>query len=67
MALSPRRTRVLPWPVSFGTEEINAIVTSSDPNVWDDPANLQRPAEPWELVQLGNCGSPIETPAGWIC
>ena len=36
------------------------------PNVWDDPVGLQRPAEPWELIQLGNCGSPIETPAGWI-
>jgi predicted GH43/DUF377 family glycosyl hydrolase len=21
---------------------------------------------PWELIQLGNCGSPIETPAGWL-
>jgi hypothetical protein len=21
---------------------------------------------PWELIQIGNCGSPIETPAGWL-
>ena len=41
-------------------------MTSHDPTVWDDPVALQRPTEPWELVQLGNCGSPIETPAGWI-
>jgi len=27
---------------------------------------VQRPAQPWDLVQLGNCGSPIESPAGWI-
>jgi predicted GH43/DUF377 family glycosyl hydrolase len=27
---------------------------------------LARPAYPWEFVQLGNCGSPIETDAGWL-
>ena len=27
---------------------------------------LLKPAFPWELVQLGNCGSPIETDAGWL-
>ena len=41
-------------------------MTSDDPTVWDDPVCVQRPAEPWDLVQLGNCGSPIESPAGWI-
>ena len=41
-------------------------MTSDDPTVWDDPVGLQRPAEPWDLIQLGNCGSPIESPAGWI-
>jgi predicted GH43/DUF377 family glycosyl hydrolase len=24
------------------------------------------PHEPWELIQLGNCGSPIETAQGWV-
>jgi predicted GH43/DUF377 family glycosyl hydrolase len=27
---------------------------------------LLRPAEPWESVKIGNCGSPIETKAGWL-
>ena len=27
---------------------------------------VQSPAHPWELIQLGNCGSPIETPQGWL-
>jgi predicted GH43/DUF377 family glycosyl hydrolase len=27
---------------------------------------LLRPAETWESVKVGNCGSPIETPAGWL-
>ncbi|MDT5305120.1 MAG: hypothetical protein QOE48_788, partial [Mycobacterium sp.] len=26
----------------------------------------QQPAEPWEALQLGNCGPPIETDAGWL-
>jgi predicted GH43/DUF377 family glycosyl hydrolase len=34
--------------------------------VWDEVAPLQKPVEPWELIQLGNCGPPIETPAGWL-
>jgi predicted GH43/DUF377 family glycosyl hydrolase len=66
MALFPRRIGGRYVALSRWDRETNAIVTSSDPNVWDDPVCLQRPAAPWELVQLGNCGSPIETPAGWI-
>ena len=27
---------------------------------------VDTPVEPWELIQLGNCGSPIETPEGWL-
>jgi len=33
---------------------------------WSDIAVLHRPAELWEIVQTGNCGSPIETPDGWL-
>ena len=66
MALFPRRIDGRYVALSRWDRETNAIVMSADPNAWDDPICLQRPAEPWELVQLGNCGSPIETPAGWI-
>ncbi len=31
-----------------------------------DPEILLRPAEAWESVKVGNCGSPIETEAGWL-
>ena len=66
MALFPRRDR-RPLRRSVAWDrETNAIVTSDDLTVWEDPVSLQRPTEPWDLVQLGNCGSPIETPAGWI-
>lgn len=33
---------------------------------WHDKQLLLRPTYPWEFVQLGNCGSPIETEAGWL-
>jgi len=27
---------------------------------------ILRPEQPWESVKIGNCGSPIETDAGWL-
>ena len=27
---------------------------------------LQTPKFPWEVIQIGNCGSPIETDSGWL-
>jgi predicted GH43/DUF377 family glycosyl hydrolase len=66
MALFPRRVNGRFVALSRWDRESNAIMTTEDPTIWDDPVYLQRPSEPWDLVQLGNCGSPIETPAGWI-
>jgi predicted GH43/DUF377 family glycosyl hydrolase len=39
---------------------------SDDVTVWDDARVLQRPKFPWEIIQIGNCGSPLETKAGWL-
>jgi predicted GH43/DUF377 family glycosyl hydrolase len=33
---------------------------------WHSKSLVLRPTFPWEFVQIGNCGSPIETPAGWL-
>ncbi len=44
----------------------NFIMTSSDIRVWRDATVIQEPERPWELMQLGNCGSPLETEAGWL-
>ncbi|MCO8122322.1 glycoside hydrolase family 130 protein [Stieleria sp. TO1_6] len=33
---------------------------------WHTYELLTKPANPWEYVQMGNCGSPIETDAGWL-
>lgn len=44
----------------------NYIMYSDKINIWNDPIKLQAPKFPWEFVQIGNCGSPIETEDGWL-
>ena len=33
---------------------------------WDDGEKILTPEYPWELVQIGNCGPPIELDEGWL-
>jgi predicted GH43/DUF377 family glycosyl hydrolase len=66
MALFPRRIGGRYAALSRWDRESNAIAYSSDRHRWGPAVTLHTPARPWELVQLGNCGSPIETPAGWL-
>jgi predicted GH43/DUF377 family glycosyl hydrolase len=42
------------------------LMYSDTPHFWYSKELLARPTYPWEFVQLGNCGSPIETEAGWL-
>lgn len=42
------------------------ILKSDNVRLWDDATLVQEPQFPWEFVQIGNCGSPIETEAGWL-
>jgi beta-1,2-mannobiose phosphorylase / 1,2-beta-oligomannan phosphorylase len=44
----------------------NYIAFSDNINVWRKATLLQTPKYPWEFVQMGNCGSPIETAEGWL-
>lgn len=44
----------------------NYIMYSDKVNIWTNPIQLQSPKYPWEFVQIGNCGSPIETEHGWL-
>ena len=44
----------------------NYIMFSDDMHVWDTAQKLQEPSFPWEFVQVGNGGSPLETDAGWL-
>lgn len=42
------------------------ILRSDNVHVWDEAVKVQEPQFPWEVIQVGNCGSPIETEAGWL-
>lgn len=44
----------------------NYIAFSDDISIWREAKLLQQPKFPWEFIQIGNCGSPIETPEGWL-
>lgn len=44
----------------------NYIAYSDNVNVWREAKLIQTPSQPWELIQMGNCGSPLETEAGWL-
>jgi predicted GH43/DUF377 family glycosyl hydrolase len=52
--------------MSRADRESNGITTSIDLQHWDEPVLVQTPLQPWEIVQLGNCGPPVETEAGWL-
>ena len=66
MALFPRRVDGRFLALSRWDRENNSIATSRDGVWWGEPRTLQTPNRPWELLQIGNCGSPIETEAGWV-
>jgi predicted GH43/DUF377 family glycosyl hydrolase len=66
MALFPRRIHGRYVALSRWDRENNAIATSPDGHAWSDPVTVQAPRYPWELIQIGNCGSPVETPDGWL-
>jgi predicted GH43/DUF377 family glycosyl hydrolase len=44
----------------------NYIAYSDNINIWREAKLIQKPKFPWDLVQVGNCGSPIETEEGWL-
>ena len=66
MALFPRRVGGRFAALSRWDRESNAVAYSDDGRHWDEAVTIQVPERPWELTQLGNCGSPIETPVGWL-
>ena len=66
MALFPRRIDGNFVMLSRQDDENLLIMFSDNPHYWSDPQVLMRPAELWESVKIGNCGSPIETEAGWL-
>ena len=66
MALFPRKINGFYYMISRQGGENLYIMKSEDLRFWDNYELLKEPEEPWEFVQLGNCGSPIETDKGWL-
>jgi predicted GH43/DUF377 family glycosyl hydrolase len=66
MALFPRK--INGHFAMLGRQDFeNIYVMFSDHlHFWHKTQLVLKPAFPWELIQLGNCGSPIETDAGWL-
>lgn len=66
MALFPRRIDGRYVMLSRKDRENLHLATSDDVRFWKDGTELCRPSKPWELLHIGNCGSPLETEAGWL-
>lgn len=66
LALFPRRIGGRFAAMSRSDRESNSVAYADDPFVWPDSVPCQKPTQAWEAVQLGNCGPPIETEAGWL-
>jgi predicted GH43/DUF377 family glycosyl hydrolase len=66
MALFPRKINGLYAMLSRQDNENIYLMLSDNVHFWYERKVLLKPRFPWELVQLGNCGSPIETEAGWL-
>jgi predicted GH43/DUF377 family glycosyl hydrolase len=66
MALFPRKIGGLYVMLSRQDNENIGLMFSDNIHFWNESKVLIKPAFPWELVQMGNCGSPLETDAGWL-
>jgi predicted GH43/DUF377 family glycosyl hydrolase len=66
LALFPRRIGGRFAAMSRSDRESNTVAYSDHLSVWTSALPCQSPTRAWEVLQLGNCGSPIETDAGWL-
>jgi predicted GH43/DUF377 family glycosyl hydrolase len=66
MALFPRKINGRYAMLSRQDYENIYLMFSDHLHFWNTTQLVLKPKSPWELIQLGNCGSPIETEAGWL-
>jgi predicted GH43/DUF377 family glycosyl hydrolase len=66
MAIFPRKIKGRFVMLSRQDNESIYLMSSDNVHFWNERTLLLSPEHPWELVQIGNCGSPIETDAGWL-
>jgi len=65
-ALFPRKVKGLYAMLSRQDNENIYLMYSDSVHFWYTKELIAKPTYAWEFVQLGNCGSPIETEAGWL-
>jgi len=66
MALFPRRIGGKYAMIGRQDNENLYLIQSDDLYAWDGGVAIMKPQFPWEFVQIGNCGSPIELDEGWL-
>jgi predicted GH43/DUF377 family glycosyl hydrolase len=66
IALFPRMIDGRYAALSRLDNENNFLMSSDNVRFWHQCEVIQTPKRPWEITQLGNCGSPLETEAGWL-
>ena len=66
IAIFPRMIDGRYVALSRQDNENNYLMRSDHVRFWHETEKIQKPVRPWELMQLGNCGSPLETEAGWL-
>ena len=66
MALFPRKIDGRYVMLSRQDDENLFIMFSENAHYWHEYDPLLRPSQPWEFAKIGNCGSPLETEAGWL-
>jgi len=66
MALFPRKIKGLYAMLGRQDAENIYVMFSDNLHFWHTMQIILEPSFPWEFIQLGNCGSPIETEAGWL-
>jgi len=66
MALFPHKIGGRYVMLSRQDGENNHIMFSDNIHFWQESEIIQEPEQPWEFVQVGNCGSPLETDEGWL-
>ena len=66
MALFPRKVGDKYMMIGRQDGENLFLLQSDSLTHWDEGAMILRPEFPWELVQIGNCGAPLELDEGWL-
>lgn len=66
MALFPRKINGKYVMLSRQDDENILLMFSDNVRFWQEPKLLLSAAQPWQFIKIGNCGSPIETEAGWL-